>query len=219
MNLVFREDISRDIYNWRTAVSTETYGVDWKMYLPASLSIDQVMNEQFLKVYLDREYYCSGKVAEFRIWLETHADSNQIVADLEALTGKQFIPGPVTCFITTFHCAPYNVDRRLFYSIWRSTKREHAITSIYHEMMHFLFHWFYWDECRKAGLTDAQIHAFKESLTVLLNPTLEIRGLPSDRGYTTHAGLRAKWEAMRAEEEGFDTFFHKALAEYRVYGA
>lgn len=69
--------------------------------------------------------------------------------------------------------------------------------------MHFLFHQNYWDYCKDNGLNDANIHILKESLAVLLNEILEIRGLPLDKGYSAHQELREKIKNYKKDSNDF----------------
>jgi len=211
---MFRENISRDMWNWREAMSISGYGIDWKQFLPESFSSDAVRDENRLRSYLEQQYYLPGKVSEFKSWMEQHINAEEIAADLETLMGRAFTPGPITVFLTTFHRAPYDVSGRFFYSIIRSYKREVSITSVYHELMHFLFHWHYWETCRSAGLSDTQIHVLKESLTVLLNPILDRRGLPHDNGYPSHQAFRTIWATTWLENRTFVSFLETALRRY-----
>jgi hypothetical protein len=200
--------------NWQNGSSSTSYGVDWRRFLPRSLSVDNLRDDELLESYLRKHFYDLHKVADFKQWMARNVDSDQIVDDLEVLMGKPFLQGPITAVITTFHRAPYDVNARLFYLILRATKRGHSITSIYHEMMHFFLHWHYWDACRAAGLSEQQTHVFKESLTVLLNKTLNKRGLPPDNGYPAHRMWRQRWIEVWREAPEFKSFFADALAEY-----
>jgi hypothetical protein len=211
MELQFIENIERDIRNWQKSVAANSYGVDWKKFLPEDISIENVRDNEYLKNYLERKYYQPGKVSEFKDWLEQNVSSSQIQADLEILMDKKFPPGNIKVFITTFHRAPYNVKRSFFYLIWRDSKKGKEITGIYHELMHFLFHIYYWDMCKKAGLSDTQIHILKESSTVLLNPILEKRGLPIDSGYAKHQEIRAKLKKLWDKENNFESSLLKAI--------
>lgn len=205
MKLQFIEDIERDIKNWQNSVAVKSYGVDWKKFLPDDISVKKVYNDKYLKNYLGKKFYRLGKIFEFRNWLEHNVNFIRLQKDLEILVGKKFPSKTIKVFITTFHRAPYSFEKSFFYIIWRNSKnREKAITNIYHELMHFLFHWHYWDLCKKAGLSETQIHVLKESLTVLLNPILKQRELPIDFGYPSHQEIRAKIKEMWRNAKNFD---------------
>ena len=208
MKLVFTQDIQRDIDNWQASINRKSYGVEWKKFLPAGISEDGVNNESMLKKYLEDNFYRTGKISSFVDWLNKTARVNQIQEDLEKLLGNTFSQNTITAYITTFHRAPYDVQQKFFFLIFRETNRERNITNIYHELMHFLFHEYYWEQCRTVGFNDQQIHVLKESSTILLNPTLEKRGFPKDFGYPNHQELREKmlkdWEKYKNFEKVLD---------------
>ncbi len=213
MELQFIENIERDIWNWQNAITANSYGIDWKKFLPEDISIENVRDNEYLKNYLERKYYQSGKVSEFKDWLGQNVNSSQIQVDLETLMDKKFPSGNIKVFITTFRRAPYNVKQNFFYVvlIWNESKRKKSIPVIYHELMHFLFHIHYWDMCQKAGLSDTQIHILKESSTVLLNPILEKRGFPISSGYANHQEIRAKLKKIWDKEKNLKLFLEKVI--------
>ena len=215
MTLFFRESLERDIWNWRGAVRASSYGVDWKKFLTKEMTAQKVQNKVFLRTYLTKRYYASGKVSAFKQWLERHIDTRRVSSDLERLLGKKFLPKPITVFITTFRRAPYDVEACSYFLTLRETHPELSITATYHELMHFLFHWHYWGQCKKAGLSDSEIHDLKESLTVLLNPILKKRGLPLDFGYPNHRTMRDQWKSLYRKERSFSAFMKKALPWYK----
>jgi hypothetical protein len=94
----------------------------------------------------------------------------------------------------------------------RSAKAKSPV--FYHELMHFIFHEYFWWICRKVGLSEPQIHDLKESMTVLLNPILERHGLPLDKGYPKHQALRAKLkELWESKSWTFEDFLNEVLAQ------
>lgn len=205
------EDIERDIRNWQKSIVAKSYGVNWKKFLPPDISAKRVRDKEYLRNYLEKKFYRSGKVSEFKHWMKDNLNASQIKEDLEQLMGKKFPFRTVKIFITTFHRAPYNVEQSFFYLIWRDSNRKKAITNIYHELMHFLFHLYYWNKCKKAGLSDVKIHILKESLTVLLNPILEKRKLLLDAGYASHQEIRTRLKKLWRKEKNFDLFLDKAV--------
>jgi len=213
MTLSFRESLERDVWNWQEAVLKTSYGLDWSAYLPKGMTKAQAQDEAFLRSYLQKEFYGPGKVAAFRAWLDEHLDIQQVESDLEGLMGKKFRPDTITVYLTTFQRAPYEIDERYFFLTVREKMPEIAPTAVYHELMHF--HWYYWKTCEDAGLSESEIHDLKESLTVLLNPILKIRGLRPDYGYPKHKELRAQWVSLFEKEKDFPTFLAKALPLYK----
>ena len=211
MKLQFIEDIGRDIKNWQNSVVANSYGVNWKKFLPKDISVNNVYDNKYLRNYLEEKFYQSGRVSEFKTWIERNINSSYLQKDLEALMGKKIPYRSVKVFITTFHRAPYNIEKGFFYLILRDFNKEKAITNIYHELMHFLFHIYYWNMCKKANLSDAQVHILKESSTILLNPILKKRRLPIDIGYAKQQKIRAKLKKLRDEEKSFESFLKRAI--------
>ena len=203
------------MWNWQTALDVTSYGTSWRKYVPCDISVSDVMDTNTLRRYIENRYCQTGIVNEYIGWVLDNVHADQIESDLEGLLGRPFLPGPINVYVTTFHRAPYDAKSHCLFSIQRVSERARSITSIYHELMHFVFHWYYWEPCRSAGLTDIETHSFKESLTTLLNPLLIGRGLPLDSGYLQHQVLREKWDILWKESNmEFDVFFQKALAEY-----
>lgn len=215
MKIVFIEDIDRDVKNWQSSLASQSsYVSDPKKYLPKDVSQEKLNDAKYLKEYLYKKYYQLGKVLEFRDWLIRNTNSSEIQSDLEKLVGRTFKFEEIDAYITIFGLGRYSIEANLFYVIYRSPERDRTmrISNIYHELMHFLFHAYYWEECQKADLSESQIHDFKESLTVLLNPILEKRGLPLDQGYPKHQELRAKLKELWEEKNWkFEDFLKEVL--------
>ncbi len=213
MKLIFCESLDRDIWNWQTAVMATSYGIDWKKFLPEGVTVENVGDKKFLRQYLEKEFYDTRKVSDFKQWLEKNVLGNQVEGDLISLMQKPLRSESVKIYLTTFHRAPYDPDEPSLFLFDRSP-RERCATTIYHEIMHFLFHWYYWEQCEAAGFSNQEIHDLKESLTVLLNPILKKRNLPLDNGYPMHQELRKKWTALYEENPNFPVFLEKAIPLY-----
>lgn len=214
MTLDFIDDIDADIKNWQRSVTAKSHGVDWKKFLPDDITVEEVDDGEYLKGYLNDRYYDSGKVAEFKGWLEANVKADLIEEDLRAITGGTFLGKGFKVYITTFHRAPYDLKERSFHVILKE-KKEYSITNIYHELMHFIFYELYWKKCMDSGLNEKKTDDFKEALTVILNPTLAKRGLPLDKGYLVHQELRTKlldlWES---DEWRFADFLNEAIKRF-----
>jgi len=73
-----------------------------------------------------------------------------------------------------------------------------------HELMHFMFHKYYWKVCEKSDLSWKQIWHIKEAFTVLLNLEFpDIRFQP-DYGYPEHTKIRAAIEKSWKRYHNFD---------------
>ncbi|HRY76822.1 MAG TPA: hypothetical protein P5524_01515 [Candidatus Paceibacterota bacterium] len=213
MEIKFIEDLEKDTNNWQgSMVGGSNYGLDWWKFLPRDILVEKTKDPAYLRNYLEGKYYKTGKIAEFITWLEQNINSAQIQEDLELLMNKKFGNITITVFITVFGRGMYHVPGSLFYLNYCHRDPEKSASRIYHELMHFLFHIYYWEECQKAGFTQPQIHDLKESLTVLLNPILDKRGLPLDQGYPKHKELRTKLKELWGKKSWkFEDFLKEVL--------
>lgn len=191
MNLLIDYNLQKDIQNWQSSIKKYSYNINWNKFLPNDISIEcancKICLENYLKIN-----YPINKISEFINSINKLIDGAQIQKDLENLLNAKFKTINFKIFITTFHRAPYNIEKNYFYLIYRENNVSKAVSGIHHELMHFLFHQNYWSYCKNKGLDDVKIHILKESLTILLNEILEKRGLPLDRGYAAHQELREK---------------------------
>jgi len=215
MKLKFIQNIKKDVRNWQEAIIAESYGLKWKDYIPDALSIGCIKNEKCITDYLKNKYYNSGEIILYIKALQNKLNTSEIKKDLEFLVGKKFPNKIISVFITTFPRSPYSVANNFFYLRYRSQEKgiEKSITNIYHELMHFLFHWHYWNKCISYGLDDKQIHILKESLTVLLNPILKKRKLPLDKGYKDHQLLRKRIVRFWQEKQDFNFVLERIIED------
>lgn len=214
MKLNFIKNFQLDVENWQKALILQSYHTNWKDYIPVDLPIECVKNNKCLTDYLKRNYYDSGKIDLYIENLKNNINAFEIQKDLETLEKRVFPAGiTINVFITTFVRAPYNTKDNFFYLRYRTGEEyfKKSITSIYHELMHFLFHWNYWQQCQLFGLKENQIHDIKESFTVLLNPILEKRNLPLDVGYKTHFNLREKIMEFWKQKNDFEFVLNETI--------
>jgi hypothetical protein len=101
----------------------------------------------------------------------------------------------------------YNTDGRWFAASMLQNKFA-SIDIATHELMHFMFHKYYWKVCEKSGLSWKQIWNIKEAFTVLLNIEFSDIRFQPDNGYPEHKKIRTaienSWKQNRA--------FNKALS-------
>jgi len=79
-----------------------------------------------------------------------------------------------------------------------------------HELMHFMFHKYFWEFCEKQELPWKQIWDIKESFTVLLN--IEFSGLlegQKDNGYPEHQKIRAFIKRNYPKRQNFKSLLLK----------
>ena len=216
MKLEFFQNLKIDVQNWQDTFTAKSYGVNWRSCMPKDMSSHCIQDIECLTNYLQNTYYNSGKITSFVKILKNKINTLEIKNDLEFLMGVRFPDLTIRVFITTLRRAPYSVQNNFFYLSYHQKQNdwEKALSSIYHELMHFLFHWHYWDKCRSYGLDDKQIHILKESLTILLNPILEKKKLSLDKGYQDHQLLRKKILKLWQEKQDFNFVLKKIIQGY-----
>lgn len=212
LNLKIEYNLEKDVQNWKESLNKESYSVSWNKFLPDDISLECVNNNECLSKYL-KENYSLDKINKFIDLLNKLINPQEIQNDLENLLNAKFTTNDFKIFITTFHRAPYNIEKNYFYLIYRESNTKRAVSGIYHELMHFLFHQNYWDYCKNSGLNDTKIHILKESLTVLLNEILEKRGLPLDKGYSAHQKIREKIKNCKKDSNDFKKLLTNIINE------
>lgn len=214
MQLNFIKDIQLDVKNWQNAIKAESYSIDWKKYIPTDLSVDCIQIDKCLTDYLNNYYYNNGLIDAYLKRLKNEVNILEIQNDLEFLVKRKF-PNKIgiNVLITTFQRCPYNTKDIFFYIRYRANKEafDKSITNIYHELMHFLFHWNYWQKCQSAGLKENQIHNIKEAFTILLNPILVRKNLPLDKGYEVNFNLRDEIMEFWRQNNDFEFVLNKVI--------
>lgn len=79
-----------------------------------------------------------------------------------------------------------------------------AIDTATHELMHFMFHKYYWQKCKEKGLAENLIWDIKEAFTVLLNLEFDEFRFQADNGYAPHAKLREIIKKSWEKDKDFD---------------
>ncbi|MEM4605663.1 MAG: hypothetical protein QW103_01330 [Candidatus Pacearchaeota archaeon] len=82
--------------------------------------------------------------------------------------------------------------------------------SIGHEIFHFYFHKFYFEELEKK-IGKEKTTDFKEALTVLLNLEFNDLFLIEDKGYENHKDLREFIKEKWSKRKSFDFLIYKFL--------
>jgi len=121
-----------------------------------------------------------------------------------------------TAYLTTCRYSPYYTNGDwfmfgFFYSI------PAALLTCGHEIMHFYFHKFYWDDVKKEIGEEKTWH-LKEALTVILN--LEFRDLwfARDESKKGHEELRKFISEEWKKEKDFDKLLKKCVDKLKVEG-
>ena len=210
MKLQYKIDIDKDIDNWQKSFSRVSYGLKWNKFMPEDLNPACLKDRDCLSDYIQKKFYKTKAINTFLEWLKKNVDIKQIQTDLEFIVSEKIDYREIGVYLTTFHRAPYNFEKKYFYLIYRDKNKNRSITGIYHELFHFYFHQHYMDQIRtKYGSEKA--NQLKESLTVILNDVLIKRSLPQDKGYSEHKNLREKIIKIWHKEKNLDSTIKKIL--------
>ena len=80
-----------------------------------------------------------------------------------------------------------------------------------HELMHFMFHKYYWNLLKEKGLSENIMWDIKESFTVLLNLEFDNFRFQPDYGYPPHKNLREAIEKSWKKNQDFDIALESAV--------
>lgn len=217
------------MFNWWEACNSKSWGVDWKEKAPEEVrkkivgkTLDEV--KDFLSDYLEIVYKKDKKLETFQKKLPKSWEENKekILDILENIMGKFLVPKKLICYYTSFPRGPYDMNDFSWIQIpfFNNPKTgefsvKKYISGIVHELMHFQFHHYYWEEAKKLGLSETQVGHLKEASTVLMN--LYYDGiLGQDYGYDIHQRLRKDLIKIWGETGNFENFLVKSVDLIKV---
>jgi len=108
---------------------------------------------------------------------------------LEKIHGHPFPYHAVKATLSSANRFGYDVEGKWF-AVSMMQNKFISIDIAMHELMHFMFHKYYWKMCERKGLSWKQIWDIKESFTVLLNTGFANLRFQSDNGYPEHKQIR-----------------------------
>ena len=130
---------------------------------------------------------------------------------LEKIMNKPFLAKKVICYATILPRCNYwyGLPSPWFkISILYPRKKWNQVCM--HEIMHFMFHWHYWDYCLKF-LDEKLVWHLKESITFLLNEEFFDLLEEKDAGYPSHQKLRKDLALIWKETKDFQKFLDKSF--------
>lgn len=129
---------------------------------------------------------------------------------LEKIYKKPFPYNSVKGILSSVNRFGYSTDRRWFaVSMFRN--KFMAIDIATHELMHFMFHKYYWKTCSDKGLSWKQTWDIKEAFTVLLNLEFSSIRFEEDYGYPEHKKIRMAIEKSWKKNHDFDKALESAI--------
>jgi len=93
----------------------------------------------------------------------------EIIFPLEKVYGKSFPFSTIKVYLTTAPIFPYNYEERWF-MLGRNNDAQKHLATAKHELNHFMFYFYYWDQMRKKRISAEKREKLKEALVILTNP-------------------------------------------------
>ncbi len=211
----FKFDKDRDIWNYWDSANKKSQFLDFSKFIPADLLrlikgksqkesykiIEEILfnihNSYLIKVYLN-------SVSE--AWKSIEKEYFKRLSKLtkQSICSKKFI-----AYITTTARCPYNKDEKWFMINFFSSI-PHTLRTIAHEIMHFQFYKYYFDDVEKE-IEKEKTEDLKEALTVLLNLEFKDLWFIEDKGYKKHEKLRKFIEKEWKKEPDFEVLLDKCI--------
>ena len=164
------------------------------------------------------EYYSKGDyllslVQDINgVWVEIE---NDFIERLEKIHGHPFIFPHIKGVLSCAGKFGYNLEQNWFATDMLRNKYI-AIDTATHELMHFMFHAYFENTCRNAGLAEHHIWDIKESFTVLLNLECSDLRFRTDMGYPPHASLREVIKKSWQEKPDFNRALERAIESCKL---
>lgn len=217
----FKIDYKKDAENyWATAHSKFKWGHKWQMDSEIKAKIANKSWKQtrkFLYLYVGN-IHKNGKM--LKLVHRQFEEAWRLIEDEYFKRLEKFIKRPVfakrfTAYLTTINRCPYSIKDNSFMLV-SSNSTFSALRVCCHEIMHFHFHNYFWDRCRKE-LNDAQTHELKEALTMLLNEEFSDLIIVRDAGYPTHQKFREYLSSVWRKTRDFDEMVEKGITYLQKY--
>ncbi|MCB9822684.1 hypothetical protein H6800_00225 [Candidatus Nomurabacteria bacterium] len=210
-------DIYKDAENWLEASQNKSKLKQWATdFDPKFFNELKSHNEEdattLLIEYL-KGLYLSDKnnIAEYKKFIESEFKSKfkEACDALEMLTGKPLYRQDFTVYLTTFPRGPYNYDNG---ELWVAIGWYDPIRNFMHELLHFQTI-YYWRNKVPAviNMTGDEFEILKESLTVVLDESLEPLIKSPDKGYEQHREIRVKLHEYWIKNKNFDSLIKQGV--------
>lgn len=191
----FGRDFERDARNWWEANNQLSYGYDFGKRCPPKIR-KEIKGKKWPEVKNYIKKIIKGKYKEYSKWKINYEEyikpyEEQIIKRLEKIHNRKLPVERIYIYYTSFPRSPYGGGKKIFWiQEYRYKKnKKNILLTLTHELMHLFFHKYYWNTCKKQGLTNNQTHDIKEAFSVLINEEFKDIKL-KDRGYDSHRKLR-----------------------------
>jgi len=194
--------IGMETYKKKLHSGAGRYEEFYKKMMPLS----QEERIAFMRKWLKPFYSGSKKKILNEIKKETEGFWRKIEEEyferLEKIHGQMFSHEIVTAVLSTARRFGYSTKDHWFALSIRENKYA-AVDIVMHELMHFMFHRYFWKDCEKKGLAWQQVWNIKESFTVILNLEFGDLMFGLDEGYPEHKKIRKAIEESWVKNRSF----------------
>lgn len=233
VNLQFIVDKEADIKIWLSFLSNKEKATKFGHDRLAGLSkefldtvFDKPKDEQrkVVSEYIE-QYYTEENLTKFNVYSYNKVKEKLeiIIEKLEKLHNRKLPVDNIIVKYETFTCCPYRYegkDSKTFglYFAKYVLDQDSQIMVFCHEVMHLFFHYYFFDDCLKKGLTEKQTMDLKEAMTVLLNSEFEDIIDKKDYGHKGHKDLRIliseEWNKL--PEKNFEKLLDIVIEKMKV---
>lgn len=214
----FSKNLEKDIRNWWEANNHLSYGFDFGNRCPSNIK-RRIKGKKFpeIKNYLRNAIKKCYKY--YPNWKEKNEKNilgmlKKIIKRLEKIHGKKFPVKCVDIFYTSFPRCSYGGGKEKFWIQINTSDEKYSLKILIHELMHLFFHKYYWQICKKQGLTEEETHDIKEAFTVIINEEFKDMYI-NDRGYDEHKQIRKYILQQWKKTKNFKKVLNLAIVYYK----
>lgn len=158
------------------------------------------------------KYYTEENLTKFKVesYNKIKENLDKLIERLEKLHSRKLPVDKIIVKYETFTCCPYLWKGKgsdwfgLYFAQYVLDQNQQSKVFV-HEVMHLFFHYYFFDDCLKKGLTKEQTMDLKEAVTVLINFEFKDLVEREDYGHQGHKALRTliSEEWQKQEEKDF----------------
>lgn len=214
--VVFKIDYRKDAWNYWNCADSEYPEKNFERSNPELYKriSGKTWNEvkDFLFDYLKPKYQRDQKL--FELVIGNFSDvwkliENEYFGRLEQIMKKPVYFEEITAYLTTRSRCPYNTTENWFMVSLFGSALSARVTCA-HEIMHFIFHKYYWETYEKQ-IGKSKIWDLKEALTVLLNEEFRDLLILYDKSKEGHEKLRKYISEEWHKCKNFDVLLNRCI--------
>ena len=211
----FKFDKHKDIWNYWSSANEKSQFLDFSKFInPELLKLIKGKTQKEASKIIERNLSNIHNNPLIKIYLEAVSKAwksieKKYFENLVKITKKPICSEKFTAYTTTTVRCPYEKKENWFMINFFSPI-PHSLKTIGHEIMHFQFYKYYFDEIEKE-IGKEKTEDLKEALTVLLNLEFRNLWLVEDKGYPKHEKLREFIEKEWKKEPDFENLLEKCV--------